>query len=293
MLRRQLTLMYILQELGEPISHTRLVKLAFLASVEEQVGHTLPFYEFVPYKYGPFSFALYRELGGLEIHGFVTTQNDRWQIAPRMKAQTKELVEALPTAVKNSLNRIVQHYGQIAQQTLLKTVYRRFPWFTIHSDLRELVPPDAPRRPSAPPAIYTIGYEGRSIDGFMNTLLQRGIRHLIDVRANPLSRKYGFSKQSLSEICSKLHVNYSHRPELGIKSKERVSLDSYDSYQTLLDRYTNEMLPNRVDAVRNLINEMKKSASALLCVEADVNCCHRGRLALQASAVSHLPIEHL
>jgi Protein of unknown function, DUF488 len=42
--------------------------------------------------------------------------------------------------------------------------------------------------------LYTIGYEGTDIDRFVATLKAVGVQLLADVRALPLSRKRGFSK---------------------------------------------------------------------------------------------------
>lgn len=71
----------------------------------------------------------------------------------------------------------------------------------------------------------------------------KGIAALIDVRANPVSRKYGFARSSLSDIAGKLDIDYTHIPELGISSKDRSQLCDFDSYQELLDRYERKTLP--------------------------------------------------
>lgn len=293
MLRRQQSLLQLIHEFGEPISHTRLVKLAFLASVEENLNDIIPFYDFVPYRFGPFSFSLYRELGGLEVHGFVTTQNEKWQISGDKVRDAKQLIERLPAEILVAIRNVLTKYKQIPQRRLVADVYSRFPWFSINSDLVQLIPRNAPRKPTASKAVYTIGYEGQSIDRFMNTLLKAGMQRLVDVRANPLSRKYGFSKKSLSDICHKLGIAYDHRPELGISSKERASLDDYESYQILLDRYESEMLPKRGEAIARLQHDMLQESCALLCVEADVTCCHRGRLASRVAELNELPVVHL
>jgi hypothetical protein len=60
------------------------------------------------------------------------------------------------------------------------------------------------RKMMLPPfiCIVTIGYEGRSLEAFLNLLLQNSVTLLCDVRRNPLSRKYGFSKSTLSKARS-------------------------------------------------------------------------------------------
>ena len=43
--------------------------------------------------------------------------------------------------------------------------------------------------------LFTIGYEGISIDTYINKLLQNYIKTLVDVRKNAYSNKFGFSKK--------------------------------------------------------------------------------------------------
>ena len=52
--------------------------------------------------------------------------------------------------------------------------------------------------------MYTIGYEGRSVDAFFSRLLRLRLSGVIDVRSNPVSRKYGFAARSMTEIGKKL-----------------------------------------------------------------------------------------
>ena len=61
MLVRRRILLGLMHLAGEPLARTKLVKLAFLLSQEE--AGTLPaFYDFVPFKFGAFSFVLYRDV---------------------------------------------------------------------------------------------------------------------------------------------------------------------------------------------------------------------------------------
>ncbi|MBU4403961.1 MAG: DUF488 domain-containing protein, partial [Actinobacteria bacterium] len=51
--------------------------------------------------------------------------------------------------------------------------------------------------------IYTIGYEGLSQKVFLAWLNRYDINVIADVRHLPLSRKKGFSKNSLNELLAK------------------------------------------------------------------------------------------
>ena len=63
--------------------------------------------------------------------------------------------------------------------------------------------------------VYTIGYEGTDIDRFVATLKAVGVRRLADVRALPLSRKKGFSKNKLAERLQTEGIDYLPFRQLG------------------------------------------------------------------------------
>ena len=181
----------------------------------------------------------------------------------------------------------------MGQRSLLKRVYSAYPWYTIHSELPDLVPARRPKRPRAPIEVYTSGYEGKSVDRFFDELIHAGIEVVLDVRCNPVSRKYGFARSSMRDIGEKLGIAYHHLPELGIASDERVSLDDYKSYQRLLNRYESRLLPRQPEAIERVIDLLQQAPSVMVCMEKDVECCHRGRLAKHVAAKMQLPIIHL
>ena len=292
MLKRQKILLRILREANRPVSHIELVKAAFLLRAESILANEPAFYDFVPYKFGPFSFALYRELSALVRDGYVVDEDRSVRLAGRMKSESNSKSDELPSAWKSAVRRTVREYLSVSQNDLLRDVYSRYPWFALKSELDELVS-EVPDAPTAPLAIYTAGYEGKSVDSFFNGLLASGVAAILDVRANPISRKYGFARKSMSEIAAKLDIEYVHLPELGISSRERSDLSDFDSYQVLLDRYEDEMLPSRTEAVADVVQLLGRKPSALLCMEKDVRCCHRGRLATTAAIQTGLEVTHI
>ena len=149
------------------------------------------------------------------------------------------------------------------------------------------------RPEKARPAVYTTGYEGRSVDAFFNDLLKWGIHVLVDVRANPVSRKYGFSRLRLAEFCEKLGLQYRHVPALGIPGVARARLNSFTSYQRLLNVYESATLPERTSEVQEVGRLMLRQPSVLVCVEKDVRCCHRSRLAEAVARDTGLEVVHL
>jgi len=63
--------------------------------------------------------------------------------------------------------------------------------------------------------IFTIGYEGATMDAFLATLREAGVEQVIDVRALPLSRRPGFSKNILAATLKDSGIGYIHLKALG------------------------------------------------------------------------------
>lgn len=142
----------------------------------------------------------------------------------------------------------------------------------------------APEPCSRSEALFTAGYEGRSVDGFMNQLMHQGIRILIDVRKNPISRKYGFSKRSMIEISNKIGIDYLHLPELGIESEARKGLSTQEDYERLFAQYE-EHLPLHQKPLEEVLRAYEETGAVLLmCFEKDPGMCHRSRIANYLSA---------
>lgn len=141
--------------------------------------------------------------------------------------------------------------------------------------------------------IFTTGYEGKTLDSFMITLLEAGIKNLIDVRCNAISRKFGFSKRQLETACSKINLKYIHIPGLGIPSESRQSLKTQKDYDNLFISYTKEILSEREDEQEQLIEIMNLNPSVLMCFEANPVQCHRTHLAKSLSSKTGKPVRAL
>ncbi|HSW47284.1 MAG TPA: DUF488 family protein [Phycisphaerae bacterium] len=293
MLRRQKTILAILAEYGRPVPATVLVKLAFLLRRETVLKEDAVFYDFVPHLYGPFSFALYRELDGLQRDDLVTRTDEQLMLNVLQMATIRERISELAGEVRSAVGAVVRKYGRSSLRDLLRDVYTRYPWYATHSERVDLRPMSLGERPLAPPAVYTAGYQDKSVDGFFDGMLRAGIQAIMDVRANPISRKYGFARSSIRSIAEKLGLDYSHLPRLGIPSVHRVGLSDEASYARLLDSYESKMLPCRQADVEELARLVSAKPSVLVCMERDVRCCHRSRLAAAVARVSSLPIRHL
>ncbi len=183
--------------------------------------------------------------------------------------------------------------------------YRRYPYYAIRSEIAErvlagdpaaLARIDAERPPATRPGLATIGYEGRSLERYLNLLLLDGVTLLCDVRRNPLSRKYGFSKRALAAGCEAIGIRYAHLPELGIASEERRDLRTQADYDALFARYEREHLPNQGAALTRITQWIESGERvALTCYERHPQQCHRHCVsyALQPILSGNRDIVHL
>jgi uncharacterized protein (DUF488 family) len=123
--------------------------------------------------------------------------------------------------------------------------------------------------------LYTVGYEGESIDAFVNTLLQNDVRVLCDIRRNPISRKPGFSKNKLTRALENVGINYVHIPQLGIDSNRRKNLKAKEDYRALLAEYEKELPTHRLYLAELFRLLRTRERVAIMCFEKDPDMCHR------------------
>ena len=289
MLRRQRTILKLFGTADCPVQATKLQKYVFLLRQETFLRQDSTFYDFLPYRYGPYSFAAQREIEALTAYGFLAPSGSSLSLTSLGAREAMSVDSDTTRAVLT----IVSKYGKIGLQPLLKDVYARYPWYARNSELQELVPDGAKEPKQVTVAVYTIGYEGRSVDGFLDKLLHSGIRRIIDVRANPVSMKYGFAKSSLSSLAAKLGIGYVHCPELGIPSNRRKEAQAETDFMKLFSYYEKQILPAQEDHSMKVAELMKAMPSVLLCMEREAVNCHRGRLAKRISALSKLDVIHL
>jgi len=143
-----------------------------------------------------------------------------------------------------------------------------------------------------PKNLFTIGYEGLTLEAFIQLLQSSSIQTLVDVRELPLSRKRGFSKRALAEALASHGIIYLHMPALGCPKpiRDRYRADGNRS------RYTHafmKYLADQPQAVQELAVISHASTAALMCYEADFNRCHRTYVARAVVATKELGIMHI
>jgi uncharacterized protein (DUF488 family) len=155
---------------------------------------------------------------------------------------------------------------------------------------------DARPRTRARTPLATIGYEGLTLESYLNKLLRAGVTVLCDVRRNAISRKYGFSKSTLSMGCEGVGIRYEHLRELGIVSDKRRNLETQADYDALFAEYERESLPKQGAAIGQIHCLIESGERvALTCYERLPQQCHR-RCVAEAVAKAHgsrLKAQHL
>ena len=122
--------------------------------------------------------------------------------------------------------------------------------------------------------IYSVGYEGFDVDGFVERLAASKVSAVIDVRLNASSRRPGFSRKALSTALERAGISYHHEPELGNPADNRDSFRRGDGQEGR--RRMRERLENGSSAaLGRLIEHAHGDRVAVLCVERDRTRCHR------------------
>ena len=118
--------------------------------------------------------------------------------------------------------------------------------------------------------IYSVGYEGLTVAGLVERLEQNRIDELVDVRANPFSRRPGFSKKRLAESLAAAGITYRHEPLLGNAFRD---VEDFAAAMELMRGHLATGEP--AAAVDRLISLADGRRIAVLCLETDQLRCHR------------------
>jgi uncharacterized protein (DUF488 family) len=192
------------------------------------------------------------------------------------------------------VNQIYVQYHRMDAQDLIRYNYDHFPYYAINCSLAKdlLSKKQMEEIESARPHIeghilYTIGYQGISLEAYLNKLIKNDIRVLVDVRNNPISQKFGFSKFLLLQYCATLNIQYIHYPEVGIQSAFRQELKTQTDYDSLFEVYKDQILTGTLLTQQSIIDLLiERQRIALTCFEANIHQCHRKHL---AESICRLP----
>jgi uncharacterized protein (DUF488 family) len=126
-----------------------------------------------------------------------------------------------------------------------------------------------------PKAISTIGYEGGTVDAFLRTLREAGVELVLDIRAAPISRKKGFSKNQLAAHLADAGIGYRHLRGLGTPKRGREAARGGDreSFERIFLEHMEE--PEALLDLGEAIALAQAQPICLLCLERDPEHCHR------------------
>jgi hypothetical protein len=269
--KRQQFLLSFIKDFKYPLTFTDFQKLLFLHITR----NNLAWYDFVPYKYGGYSIQAAQDINTLEAKRWLKTSNGKIRYAGEDK--------------REDLNFLFEEYGAsvklptVRGKELVRLVYEQYPYYAINSKQLSLldqegidrIQDEQKRLKQKEHMLFTIGYEGISVEKYLNTLIQNDVHVLCDVRNNPLSRKFGFSKNNLQKYLGDIGIVYVHLPELGIPSNKRQNLNGDENYHNLFDEYR-VSIPKRQKSLAQVSQLLRaKCRVALTCFEHEPSHCHR------------------
>lgn len=285
MFYRRKILLALLQLFDGQLDKICLQKLLFLFTQRQAKSE----YDFIPYRFGCFSYSANADITAMVSKGILEEDEKRFE-----KIDKTDYLKQLKATDLKLLQEIKANYGRMSAMALMKHTYLNYPFYAIKSEAaesiltkEELEKVNKVKPKSNKTVLFTIGYEGISLEEYLVRLLKNDVKVLVDVRNNPLSMKYGFSKSQLKKYCASLDIEYLHIPEVGIQSEQRQELNTQDDYDKLFSQYCKYNLPKTANSQLHILHLLTKHKRiALTCFESNICQCHRKHL---AEAIEQLP----
>ncbi|MEO6329198.1 MAG: DUF488 domain-containing protein [Ginsengibacter sp.] len=285
MFYRRKIILALLQAFEGHLPKISLQKLLFLFANRQ----AKPDYDFVPYLFGCYSFSANADLSTMVRQGLLSDAK-----ASLTKLDKVNYLTTLNQKDRKILIDIKTTYGKLSSNSLMKLTYLNYQYFAINSlkakeilTEKEYAKVLKAKPKNSKTILYTIGYEGISLEEYLNRLIKNDVKVLVDVRNNPLSMKFGFSKTRLKNFCASLDIEYLHIPQVGIQSEQRQELNSQVDYDKLFDTYKKSNLRQTTNYQEQILKLLKqKRRIALTCFEANICQCHRKHL---AEAITKMP----
>ncbi|MDX2128366.1 MAG: DUF488 domain-containing protein [Chloroherpetonaceae bacterium] len=256
----------------------RLQKLLFLFAKKQAKAE----YDFIPYKFGCYSYSANADMTAMVTRGFLIEDEKTFA-----KKDPTDYLKQLKHSDLKLLQEVKSNYGNMSANALMKHTYINFPFYAIKSEVtgsilshKEIEKITKAKPKSNKTVLFTIGYEGISLEEYLVRLLKNDVKVLVDVRNNPLSMKYGFSKSQLKKFCASVGIDYVHIPEVGIQSDQRQELKTQSDYDKLFAVYHKNNLAHTKAHQNEILKLLKQhNRIALTCFEANICQCHRKHLA--------------
>lgn len=268
----------LLCALNRPLSNTDFMKYLFLFSEFQ----TKPSFDFVPYRYGCFSFEAYREKDKLVELGIIK-ENPLIEVSSDYNKGGSCFSDF---SNRTALWKLTKKYSSLTGKDLVRCVYLEYPYYAINSEIAEKILTEEEyatvltfKPINTVTGVFSLGYEGLSLEKYLNLLIKSDVKLVLDVRKNPISRKYGFSQRTLASALKSVDISYIHMPELGIDSSMRTELNAQADYDKLFSAYERDVLPHQDEYIHKIYDLLgSKKRIALTCFEKDPAQCHRTRV---------------
>lgn len=147
--------------------------------------------------------------------------------------------------------------------------------------------------PTVSVKLFTVGYEGRSLNELIDALRVAGVERLVDVRELPLSRRRGFSKTALGDKLRENGIEYVHVKALGNPkpNRERYSAGDVEGGAAAYRKHLNN---GSRSALVELATSLGDDPACLLCLERDHTECHRDVIVQELQQLKpRLKVSHL
>src|SRR5690554_6421125 len=124
MFYRRKVILGLIELLGGEVEKLRFQKLLFLYAMKKQN----PEYDFVPYKFGCYSYSAKADMNTMVKKGFLSESENKYG-----KADTSSYFKKLKVTDRQLLQEVVSDYGSMSSNALRKHTYLNFPFFAILS----------------------------------------------------------------------------------------------------------------------------------------------------------------
>ena len=141
--------------------------------------------------------------------------------------------------------------------------------------------------------LCTIGYERAAFADFAAALVAAGVTTVIDVRAEPHSRRREFALKHLGPELAAYGVGYESWPELGTPAAGRAAAKRGDmaAFARIFD---DQLASDRAQcALDALLPHMMDGTPCLMCYERDPGHCHRTWVAKRLTTRGDFDIHNL
>ena len=142
-------------------------------------------------------------------------------------------------------------------------------------------------------ALFTAGYEKRSVEEFFGLLRKNKVSVLLDVRYRAQSRRKGFSKSSLAKECQSLGIAYTHDRELGTPPEMMKAAQENGGYDPQLFAKYRKFLSTKRESLQKASELAASSRTCLLCYELDPMNCHRRVVAEFVAKKTGVSVTHI